>query len=183
MSADGGLSKKMKELSKGNSKRYKKWMNELDRYDIVDMNTLKKVAASSAWKDCKFTPALRAMLDDWAQQQNITPYEKKQDDYSDHFYWSKTLASRPFALKTPPEQATFYISSIASTLNGMKQLKKSYYMEKYASTSDIAKQLEYSATARLSSAEKEYAKFFIPAQGSGLHLCATHISKLEIHSV
>jgi hypothetical protein len=34
-------------------------------------------------------------------------------------------------------------------------------MARYASTTDAAKQLEYSAIARLSSAEKEYAKFLV----------------------
>ncbi len=138
-------------------------MGELERYDIHNMHTHKLVAASSAWKDCKFTPVFRAILEKWAQQENITFFEQRLEDYSDHFYWSKTLASPPLSLRTPPQQAVFYISSIISTVYGMKMLRKSYYMTKYASTTDSAKTLEYSAIARLSSAEKRYAKYLIPS--------------------
>jgi hypothetical protein len=85
------------------------------------MDTLRKVAASSAWRDCAFSPVLKATIDEWAKQQG-------SEEYREYFYWSKTLASKPFSLKTPPEQATFYISSAASVVYGIRMLRKSYIL-------------------------------------------------------
>jgi hypothetical protein len=48
----------------------------------------------------------------------------RSGNHRDHFYWSKTLASRPFSLKTPPQQATFYILSLVSTVYGIKNVEK-----------------------------------------------------------
>ena len=67
----------------------------------------------------------------------------------------------PFDLETPPQQATFYISSLASIVYGIRMLRKSYYMEKYSKATDSLKKLQYSAIPRLSLAEKEYAKFLV----------------------
>jgi hypothetical protein len=162
MSSDSRLNEKVKEWSKGNDQDYNDWIKELHKEEIHDMDTLKESAKGRAWADFSFSPVLRTKLDEWVLEENIIPFERQRAKYN-VFFWSRTLADPPYYLSTPFEQATFYISSVISTVYGMKMLKKSHSMTKYASTTDPAKQLEYSALARLSSIEKEYAKFMIPS--------------------
>ncbi len=86
-SSDGGLDEKVKEWSKGNVQDYNDWIQELYKEKIRDMDRLKKVVASSAWRDRKFTftPVLQARLEDWAQHENIIPFEQRTKEYHAFF--------------------------------------------------------------------------------------------------
>jgi hypothetical protein len=91
----------------------------------------------------------------------IVDYIFVDEDYSHIWYWSKRVANSPFHITTPLEQISF--SSYAFIISsGYFAWKKMYYATLYASTSDLAKQIEYEALGGLTDIEAKRVKFLIP---------------------